>query len=87
MKNSWRSVLLAGLILTSIMSTAEAQDSNKKQNRKTNNRPNTDSSSSRRIEIQNKQPNLQKTDTLPVPKPAPVPVPIPRPDTMSNRIK
>jgi hypothetical protein len=81
MKHSFFSFLFFGLFLTALISFADPQDSNRKSNNK---RSKTigDTSTTRRIEHNTNQPELQKPDSLPVPKPTPVPVP--RPDTMNK---
>jgi hypothetical protein len=86
MRKSFFSFLLAGLLLASFAPSADAQDTNKKQNKRNKSTMQSDTSSSRRIDHNTNQPKLQKTDSLPIPKPTPVPVPIPRPDTMGRPV-
>jgi hypothetical protein len=85
MKNSFFSFLFFGLFLTTLISFADPQDTNKKSNKRNNRASIGDTSSTRRLQHNTNQPGLQKTDSLPLPKPTPVP-PVPRPDTVNDRM-
>lgn len=81
MRHSFWAFMLCGLMLTCVISSADPQDSVRKNIKRNTSTMHRDTASTRRIDPGNRQPALQKTDSLPIPPPVP-PTTIPRPDTM-----